>query len=179
MKGREEELIQAAYRYALALTHGSQEAEDLVHEGWLRLRRGGYWWIRKPLLFRTVRNLFVDRYRREQILPLDSLDEQVHEFPATSAPIEIEVTRAELETALGGLRAGEREALYLNAVEGYTAKEISSLTERPRNTVLSLIHRARRRMQQQLEQSPEQAKKPSTMEGGETRAGDAGRRDEE
>lgn len=60
------------------------------------------------------------------------------------------IDSAELERALALLRPLEREALFLAAVEGYTAKEIGELTQQPRGTVLSLIHRARHKLRSAL-----------------------------
>jgi DNA-directed RNA polymerase specialized sigma24 family protein len=51
-----------------------------------------------------------------------------------------------LEALLMQLRPDERGALYLNAVEGYTAREIAKQTDMPRNTVLSLIFKARKKL---------------------------------
>lgn len=48
--------------------------------------------------------------------------------------------------ALNNLRSQEREALFLTAVEGYTAQEIADLTHQPRGTVLSLVHRAKQKI---------------------------------
>jgi DNA-directed RNA polymerase specialized sigma24 family protein len=44
------------------------------------------------------------------------------------------------------LRVEEREALYLHLVEGWSAREVSEKVHKPRNTVLSLIHRGRARL---------------------------------
>jgi len=62
------------------------------------------------------------------------------------AALEAEEVRVELlalESALGTLRPEEREVLFLTAVEGFTAREVSQLTRRPRGTILSLAYRAR------------------------------------
>ena len=56
--------------------------------------------------------------------------------------------RMEIQALLSCLRAEEREALYLNCVEGYTAAEIGELTDQPRGTVLSHLSRAKKRLQQ-------------------------------
>ena len=53
---------------------------------------------------------------------------------------------AALEAAFATLRPEEREAIYLCVVEGYTATEAGELAGRPKNTVLSLVHRGRARI---------------------------------
>ena len=51
-----------------------------------------------------------------------------------------------MDILLAHLRPDEREALYLNIVEGYTAKEIGRMTRESRGTILSRIHRAREKL---------------------------------
>ena len=139
----ERELLQSAYRYALSLTSEAGAAEDLAQQGWLRLLRRHGQVPRRGSLFLTVRRLFIDRYRRDrrvEFVPLEDLD---REPPVPQAPV---VDRLDLERLLADLRPKEREALYLHAVEGYSATEIGRLTEQGRGTVLSLIHRARKKL---------------------------------
>jgi RNA polymerase sigma factor (sigma-70 family) len=50
--------------------------------------------------------------------------------------------KGDLDALLATLRAGEREVLFLHYYQGHTAEEISGLLNQPRNTVLSLMHRA-------------------------------------
>lgn len=52
----------------------------------------------------------------------------------------------ELERALDQLRATEREILFLSVLEEYSAREIAELTGRPRGTILSIIHRAKKKL---------------------------------
>ncbi len=145
----ERDLLQAGFRYALSLRPAPGEADDLVQEAWLRLHRARGRVRDQALLFRAIRNLFIDHYRRERLVvfePLDSVAET-----ADGAPLlDDRVTLDDLKAPLESLRSEEREALFLNVVEGYTAQEIADLTERPRGTVLSLIHRAKRKLREAL-----------------------------
>lgn len=52
----------------------------------------------------------------------------------------------DLDVLLAGLKTAERETLFLNCVEGYTADEIARHTGQPRGTVLSLLSRAKRKL---------------------------------
>jgi DNA-directed RNA polymerase specialized sigma24 family protein len=54
----------------------------------------------------------------------------------------------DLQTLLALLEPTERETLYLNCIEGMSAREIGELTERPRNTVLSVLARAHRKLRE-------------------------------
>ncbi len=143
-----ETLLQRGFRYALALTHNTARAEDLVQDACVSiLRAGGPW--QRGYLFTTIRNRFIDQYRRERLVVIEPLDDADRGDVQRLDWRETETFRAELDTlqqALATLRAEEREALYLAAVEGYTAAEVADLTHRPRGTVLSLVFRARQKV---------------------------------
>ncbi len=133
--------LQKGYRYALALTHHSADAEDLVQEAWLNLSRRYGRVETNAVLFTAVRNLFVDQCRRKKIVQFDSIEER--EGPELPAIAESEPgLQGDLEVLLSILRPVEREALFLHYYEGRTAEEIGQLTAQPRGTVLSLLHRA-------------------------------------
>ncbi|MDH3591231.1 MAG: RNA polymerase sigma factor [Planctomycetota bacterium] len=140
-----DEILQRGYRYALALTHDATRAEDLLHDALAAVMR------RRPVqhvgyLLRAIRNRFIDLYRRERLIVLQPLDAVGEEALAALDAPHPAVAADEIEYALERLRPAEREALYLAAVEDYTAQEIADLTGRPRGTVLSLIHRARKKL---------------------------------
>jgi RNA polymerase sigma-70 factor (ECF subfamily) len=135
------DLVQAGYRYSLALTHHHYDAEDLVQQAWLKLTHRYGQVKHRSILYTAIRRLFYDRCRRGKIVSFGPLEE-------SPEPISFEPTSScdDLDVLLAGLRPEEREALYLNAVEDYTTREIAEQTGFPRNTVLSLIHRARRKL---------------------------------
>ncbi len=139
----ERDLLQAGFRYALSLVHNETDAEDLVQEGWLRLyeKRGRK--MSKSLLFTTIRNLVIDRYRRAKLVVFDQIEED--DFPDPNS-LRRDVALQDLEQALAVLRPEEREAIFLNSVEGYSVREIAAFTRCSRGTVLSLIHRGKRKM---------------------------------
>jgi len=146
-KQTDTETLNACYRYALALSGNQQDAEDLVQEGWLKLSgRFGYKPDR-PLLFRTVRNLFIDQTRRQRRVEdyrtrySDNHPESVPCHGSASAEFQ------NIEQPLQNLRDIERETLFLSVVEGYTASEIAKLTDMTRGSVLSMLHRTRKKLQ--------------------------------
>ena len=106
--------------------------------------RGG---ATRPLLFATIRNLHVDQYRRRKRFPHTPLDAAERCRPVLADDRE-PPDGAALGRLLRRLREAEREALFLHAVAGYSAQEIAALTGRPRGTVLSLMHRGRRRLRE-------------------------------
>jgi len=156
------EVLRRGFRYALSLTHDTADAEDVLQDACLSVLRSGAAFDR-PYLFAAIRSRFIDRERRARRAMVAAVD------PADRAPPRgmgealgdaerFHAERDALRRALGRLRAAEREALFLAAVEGYTAAEIATLTGRPRGTVLSLVHRARRKLRRMLTDERERAK---------------------
>lgn len=139
------DLLQAGFRYAFSLTQSQHDAEDLVHDAWIRLNSKQRKQCNKSLMFTTIRNLFIDQYRRKILIVFDALDDDNE--PATIDDSIIgSIEMAEIEHALQSIRVEEREAIYLNVVEGYTAQEIAELTQRSRNTVLGLLSRGKQKV---------------------------------
>lgn len=145
------DLVQRGYRFAHSLTHNADQAEELLQEAWFQiLRRGGPW--HRGYLFATIRNRFIDQYRRMELLrplPLNGeLDGQVVDegdrFVFPDGPMSLANGVA---GALSKLGPEERAVLFLAAVEGMTAQAIADLLEWPRGTVLSMIFRARKKLQ--------------------------------
>lgn len=143
-----DELLQAGYRYALALCRDGPAAEDLVQEAGLRVVRAGRDFTR-GYLFTAIRNRFIDEYRRRKVVSFEPLAGR--EF-ASKRPDHAEqgAKRDALDRALAVLREEEREALYLHVVEGYSAAEIGEHVGRPRNTVLSWLSRGRAKLRTEL-----------------------------
>lgn len=141
----ENELVQAGYRYALSIARHHQDAEDLVQQAWLKLQRAYGCVEGTPVLFRTIRNLFYDMKRRSKIVQFEPLEKSPEPGRTESMGVSVD-----MELLMSRLRPEEREALFLNVVEGYTATEISAQTGSPRGTILSHIHRARQKLAKAL-----------------------------
>lgn len=144
-----EALLNAGYRYAFALTHNASESEDILQDAALAILAAGGSWER-PYLFATIRNRFIDRYRRNRkilFLSLGPNDERSDDETQESNWEAPDVLQSGLlQEALASLRVEERETLFLAVVEGYTAEEIAQLTARPRGTILSLLHRTKAKL---------------------------------
>lgn len=137
----EEKSVQHGFRFVLSLTNDRHEAEDLVQQACLKViaRRGkipslGY-------LLTAIRNLFYDKIRRNKLIDFESLEKMDTALPSIG-PQRLEV-RMDLEASLNQLSVEEREVIYLNCVEGYTAAEMAPMLGKPRSTVLNLLSRAK------------------------------------
>ena len=148
-----EELLHSGYRYALSLTHHKANAEDVLQDAWVAiLQAGGP--HNKPYLFRAIRSRFLNHHKRERLVPMVPVEDATVDWDTDDRLWDptppFAASEKMLETVLSTLRPLEREALFLAAVEGYTAQEIGDLTAQPRGTVLSLIHRARHKLRHLL-----------------------------
>jgi len=158
-QSRQATLLQSGYRYASALSGDPDVARDLVHDAWLSLlsRHGQH--PDRALFFRAIRHRHIDDYRRRRRSAVVDFDEQdVATHRACEGTIGIvEPPDPALARALTELRDVERESLLMSVIEGYTASEIGELTNQPRNTVLSHLHRARKRLKVLLASPDEDA----------------------
>lgn len=140
------------YRYCCALTGDDASAYDLLQDGLERyLRRGasrGHPDQPEAMLRRILRNRFIDLRRVDRGGRHDCLDDQ-HEHQLSLGFHGLDdmlILRQDLERLWARLAPLERELLHLWAVDGYTAQEVADLLGEPRGTVLSRIHRLRRRL---------------------------------
>lgn len=142
--------LNSVYRYALALTHDEHLAEDLVQDAWVKVikaggdRNVGY-------LRTTVKNLYIDRYRQKKltlVADADMLPQSESDETENSLPVDI--SKSQLNAALGKIRPDEREVLFLMCVEDFSAQEVADTLEKPRGTILSLLHRAKLKLRKTL-----------------------------
>ena len=156
------------YNAARRMTGESQEAEDLVQETYARALQT---WRQlndparcRAWLYRIMRNLFVDTYRRRRTRPelvveeTDSAmdDESLSEWLANPEPeVFRRLSAAELRQALTALPEELRTALVLCDVEGFTYPEIAEVMECPIGTVRSRIARARQKLLMKLREQTE------------------------
>ncbi|MHC5114658.1 MAG: RNA polymerase sigma factor [Planctomycetota bacterium] len=143
-----EEMLVRGYRYALALTNDEWVACDLLGEACVAVAKAGGRWDEAYLLS-AVRSRFIDHCRatgRERA----ARNGMPAAEAATPPPPPRLTSSDDLERALTLLRPEEREALYLHAVVGMTAKQIAHMTGGSRSTVLSLLQRGRRRVAEHL-----------------------------
>ena len=105
--------------------------------------------------FAIIRNRFIELYRHRKKIPSIPFEEiNAKEVPGENFLREAEGLTANtesLEKALTSLTADEREILLLFIIEGYTAKEIAEMIDRPRNSVLSIVYRSRMKVRKILE----------------------------
>src|SRR5207245_1891569 len=138
------------YTVAYRLTGNRDDAEDLVQEVLLRVRRGLDTYRPGSMegwLSRIATNAFLDEVRRRKRRPVELLpDEADRVLPAEQAADEAlaaEALPADVEEALRSLPPDYRAAVVLCDVVGLPYHEIGDALGIPLGTVRSRIHRGR------------------------------------
>lgn len=139
-------LFTVAYR----LTGHEADAQDLVQDVLLRVRRGLETYRPGSMegwLSRITTNVFLDEMRRRQRRPTDALpDDPERALPTSPAPDEALAASAlpdDVEQALQRLPDEFRTAVVLCDVAGLSYAEIAEALDVPVGTVRSRIHRGR------------------------------------
>ena len=149
----EKTMVLAGYRYALSLTHHSQDAEDLVQQACLRVFRAKRRLDNKAYLLRSIRNLFYDSCRKRNVVSVGELGKIPLEDPSPGHWRTVD-GKLDVATILSSLHHEEREVLYLNCVENFTAEEIGRITGKPRGTILSQLSRSKEKIRRNHDVSP-------------------------
>ncbi|MEN8669547.1 MAG: sigma-70 family RNA polymerase sigma factor, partial [Ketobacter sp.] len=135
------------YRYGLSLTGERDRAYDLLQtalEKYLRQSQApanAMRYVRK-----IMHNQFIDDYRQQRHITTVELDEQaLLDFDVRTLE-QMVIDEQTLDQVWRLLDPLERELMYLWAVEGFTAQQIATELEQPRGSVLSRIHRIRKKL---------------------------------
>ncbi len=137
------------FAYAQSLTLEISEAEDLVHDAVVRALQSSSAPKQiadlRPWMFRIIKNLFIDRKRKERVHWEYSIAQnRLSDIgPAqTGDPVEALMVRQ----AYAKLAPREREILCLVDILGLTYAEAAAVIDVPIGTVMSRVSRARRAM---------------------------------
>jgi RNA polymerase sigma-70 factor (ECF subfamily) len=137
-----EAAIPALRRYARALTHNADTADDLVQDTLVRALRSEHLFHGGELrswLYTILTNLNRNRLRslarRPTLIPIGNND-----APDTTGP---EAGGRDIERALAELVEEQRTALLLVVLEGLSYRQVAEVQGVPIGTVMSRLARAR------------------------------------
>jgi len=158
------------YSAAIKMTGNPSDAEDLLQETLTRAYAGlaGYrpGSNAKAWLYRIMANAFVNTCRQRRHEPVPVLHSDL-ETPHSATPIrgisgcavsapsaEDQVlgnfVHSEFRQALGELPSCFQATIYLADVEGYSYRDVAEMVGVPIGTVMSRLHRGRRRLRRRL-----------------------------
>jgi RNA polymerase sigma factor (sigma-70 family) len=143
------------YTVAYRLAGNDDDAQDLVQESLIRVRRGLERYEPGSLqgwLARIVTNVFLDEMRRRKRRPTDALpDDPGSVLPTTPAADEVFTgLSAEIQRALEELPEEFRVPVVLCDVSDLSYEQIAATTGVPIGTVRSRLHRGRRMLRAAL-----------------------------
>jgi len=146
------------YSVAFRLTGNSADAEDVVQESLLRVKRGLATYRPGSLqgwLARIVTNVFLDETRRRRRRPQTALpddpDRVLAGGPAADEALASTQLPDHIQQALATLAEDFRIAVVLCDIVGLSYAEIGEHTGVPVGTVRSRVHRGRSRLREVLE----------------------------
>jgi RNA polymerase sigma-70 factor (ECF subfamily) len=150
------------YNVAYRLAGNDSDAQDLVQEALLRVRKGLERYQPGSLegwLARIVTNVFLDEVRRRRRRPADALPENPDwVIPPSPAADEVPTGLSEeVQAALDSLPEDFRTAVVLCDVADRPYEEIAESLGVPVGTVRSRIHRGRRLLRRALVDTGETA----------------------
>lgn len=154
--------LDVLYRTAWSLTRSDAEAQDLVQDTLLRAFRaidrfdGRY---PRAWLLTIMRNANINRARKRKPDLLDDPDltfERSGDFANTDDPETLVVEPmfdAEVSAAFNGLPDKFKEVVEVVDLNGLAYQEAADLLDIPVGTVMSRLHRARKRIRDHLEKT--------------------------
>ena len=138
-------------KYCISACQDKELAEDLVQETFLRALQTGEDFEdlgpsqQRAWLYRTMKNLLYDRYRRAQVESayIESLQGQM-------AYWEPGIQEAENQMVLAMLSPEDRMLFHLRFEEGYNATELAEILHLPPGTIRARLSRARSLLKKKL-----------------------------
>ncbi|MEY2634211.1 MAG: hypothetical protein RIS75_151 [Actinomycetota bacterium] len=159
--------LDTIYAGAMRYTKNQQAAEDLTQDTFTKAFSAFHQYQDgtnlKAWLFRILQNTYISSYRKAVKAPFESSvdDLQDWELSKLEASADTATPSAEVEAlrsmpdgqvldALLALPEEFRTAVYLADAEGFSYSEISEIIGVPLGTVMSRIHRGRKRLRESL-----------------------------
>lgn len=151
-------------RHCLLRVRDRERALELVQECFLRTweytTKGQTIEQVRPFLYRTLRHLIIDEYRKKKSVSIEAIAESADMEPELLMPadetntLEAAVERHEGARALAALQKLPdlyREAVALRYVEGLTPGEIAAILGESENVVSVRVHRGLKKLREILD----------------------------
>jgi len=153
------------HNYAYKMTSNQLDADDLLQETYLRAFRFFHKFEKgtncKAWLFRVMKNLFINKYRKNQKEPgkvdygeIENFFDNIRSEKIDSTDLQQKVFSNLLDddvtNALNSLQDDFKTVVILCDLEGLSYEEIADFVQCPIGTVRSRLHRGRKMLQEKL-----------------------------
>ncbi len=151
------------FRHCVLRLSDRERAAELIQDTFLRsleyVKQGEEILDMRAFLYRTLRNLIIDEYRKKKSVSLEAMLETKEEYQADIPDesldlLEEAMDRFDSARALRALRAlpePYREALVLRYNESLSLKEVADICGESENTVSVRIHRGLKKLREIME----------------------------
>jgi len=153
------------FRHAAMRLKDRDRAIELTQECFMKVweyaQKGGEIRELRPFLYRTLRHLIIDEYRRKKPVSLEAMAEEFEDKnveallpPDQSNTLERAIERFDGVAALAALQKlpdAYREALSLRYIEGLSPQEIGKIVGESENAVSVRIHRGLKKLKELLQ----------------------------
>ncbi len=145
------------YRFAFRLLGNNEEAKDVVQEVMIKVWSGRDQLDQVQNLeawcMRITKNLSLDRLRRQQRRPTDSLEKGMHLSHHSLTPAEateLGERMKRIAELMAELPDKQRQVMHLRDIEGYSYNEICEILEIDMSQVKVNLFRARNSVREKL-----------------------------
>ncbi len=147
-------LLDDLFRNAMRLSRHRVDAEDLLQDTMVNAYRAFSTYQDgtnlRAWLLRIMTNRWISLHRQTQRRPLTLSDEIDDEQRSAEVEVMEALPDSAVADAFRQLSEDCRKAVYYADVEGFSSREIATLMNVPVGTVLSRLHRSRRRLRDLL-----------------------------
>lgn len=144
----------ALYGFALSITAGAADAEDLVQETYLRAFRKfdqfEFGSSCKAWLFKIMRNIAIDQIRKKDPLLATGNESCNNDFACVHTKADHLPCTIDIKRAFNGLPSKYQIVVLLKDIEGFTYQEIAEILNFPIGTVMSRLYRGRQALKSVL-----------------------------
>lgn len=161
------EFIDLLYNSAVQMTGSQPNAEDLVQDTYAKAFKFFHKFKKgtncKAWLFKIMRNVFINNYRKKVKTPAHVSFEEIEKFyPDQEQKYDFtleevdhqhifdDLLEDDVKLALDALPLDFKMAIILSDIKGFSYQEIADIMECPIGTVRSRLSRARRMLQKRL-----------------------------
>lgn len=148
--------LNCLYRYCISLVGDETQAYDLLQTSLEKFLKTNANSVSKPIAYvkKIIRNQHIDECRKNSKHEQEEYDDTVMYLDADIRCLEnIVASEYQVQAIWQKLSSSEREIMYFWAVEGYSTSELAELLDISRGTLLSKIHRLRKRLEHYIDDS--------------------------